>query len=73
MRTPEIKKFVIIEITKKGDLITVQTRYTLTKNEEGIKTLDIPFVFDKGVSESCSVNSLFMALSKDVQELETQD
>lgn len=73
LRTPEIKKFVITGITKKGDLITVQTRYTLTKNEEGIKTLDIPFVFDKGVSESYSVNSLFMALSKDIQELETQD
>ncbi len=73
LRTPEIKKFFITDITKKGDVITVQTKYTLTKNEEGIKTLDIPFVFNKGVSESYSVNSLFMALSKDVQELETQD
>ena len=73
LRTPEIKKFVITGITKKGDVITVQTKYTLTKNDEGIKALDIPFVFDKGVSESYSVNSLFMALSKDIQELETQD
>ena len=71
--TPEIKKFAITEITKKGDVITIQTKYTLSKNEDGIKTLDIPFVFDKGVSESYSVNSLFMALSKDIQELETQD
>ena len=71
--TPEIKKFVITGITKKGDVITVHTKYTLTKNEEGIKTLDIPFVFDKGVSESYSVNSLFMALSRDVQELESQE
>ncbi len=71
--TPEIKKFAITGITKKGDVITVQTKYTLTKNEEGVKTLYIPFVFEKGVSESYSVNSLFMALSKDVQELETQD
>lgn len=71
--TPEIKKFAITGITKKGDVIIVQTKYTLAKNEEGIKTLDIPFVFYKGVSESYSVNSLFMALSKDVQELETQD
>ena len=73
LRTPEIKKFVIVEITKKGDVITVQTKYTLTKNEESIKTLDIPFVFDKGVSESYSVNSLFTALSRNVQELETQE
>ena len=67
--TPEIKKFAITSITKKGDVITLQTKYTLAKNEEGIKTLDIPFVFDKGVSESYSVNSLFVALSKDVQEI----
>lgn len=73
LRTPEIKKFVITGITKKGDVIPVQTKYTLTKNDVGIETLDIPFVFDKGVSESYSVNSLFEALSKDIQELETQD
>lgn len=71
--TPEIKKFAITGITKKGDAIAVQTRYTLTKNEEGIKTLDIPFVFDKGVSDSYSVNSLFEALSRDVQDVETQE
>ena len=66
--TPEIKKFTITEITKKGDVITVKTRYTLTKNSEGIKTLDIPFVFDKGVSDNFSVNTLFAALSRDVRE-----
>ena len=71
--TPEIKKFAITGITKKGDVITVHTKYTLTKNDEGIKTLDIPFVFDKGVSESYSVNSLFAALSRDVQDNETQE
>ena len=68
LKTPEIKKFVITEITKQDDLITVKTRYTLTKNSEGIKTIDIPFVFDKGVSDSFSVNSLFSALSKDLRE-----
>ena len=73
LMTPEIKKFVITEITKKGDIITVQTKYTLTKNEEGVKTLDIPFVFYKGVSDSFSVNSLFMALSRDAQGLETME
>ena len=71
--TPEIKKFAITGITKKGDVITVQTKYTLTKNEEGIKTLDIPFVFDKGVSQSYSVNSLYMALSRDIRDVETQE
>ena len=70
--TPEIKKFTITEISKNGDVITIQTRYTLTKNEEGIKTLVIPFVFEKGVSPSYSVNSLFTALSRDVQEIDTQ-
>ena len=66
--TPEIKKFTITEITKKGDVITVKTRYTLSKNSEGIKTMDIPFVFDKGVSDSFSVNTLFADLSRDVRE-----
>ena len=50
--TPEIKKFSITGITKKGDVITIQTRYTLTKNEEGIRTLNIPFEFVKGISDS---------------------
>ena len=66
--TPDIKKFTITEITKKGDVITVKTRYTLTKNSESIKIMDIPFVFDKGVSDSFSVNSLFADLSQDVSE-----
>ena len=67
--TPKIKKFAITEITKEGDMITVQTKFTLAKNEDGIKTLVIPFVFDKGISECYSVNSLFTALSQDVQEM----
>ena len=71
--TPEIKKFTITEITKKGDAITIQTRYTLTKNEEGIKTLNIPFEFVKGISNSYSVNSLFTALSRDVQDFKVQE
>lgn len=66
--SPEIKKFTIMEVTKQGDEITVKTRYTLTKNSEGIKTIDIPFVFDKGVSDSFSVNTLFADLSRDVRE-----
>ena len=68
LKTPEIKKFVITEITKQGDVITVKTKYTLTKNPEGIKTIDIPFVFDKGVSDSFSVNSLFSDLSQSIRE-----
>ena len=57
-----------MEVTKQGDVITVKTRYTLTKNSEGIKTMDIPFVFDKGDSDSFSVNILFADLSRDVSE-----
>ena len=56
-----------MEITKQGDVITVKTRYTLTKNSEGIKSIDIPFVFDKGVSDSFSVNYLFADLSQNVR------
>ena len=37
------------------------------KNSECIKTIDIPFVFEKGVSDSFSVNSLFADLSQNAK------
>lgn len=66
---PEIKSIKIREITKVGDVITVNTRVVLSKNDEGVNNLDIPFVFEKGVSKSQLVNSLFVYLSKSIQEL----
>lgn len=62
-----IDKMKVTEISKKGDVISIQMNTKLSKNSEGIKTADIIVVFDKGVSDSQSINSLFSYLSRYVQ------
>lgn len=59
-----IDKMKVTEISKKGDVISIKMNTKLSKNAEGIKTTDIVVVFDKCVSESQSVNSLFSYLSR---------
>lgn len=59
-----IDKMKVSEITKKGDIISIMMNTKLSKNSEGIKTADIVIAFDKGVSESQTVNSLFSYLSR---------
>lgn len=59
-----IDKLKITEISKEGDVIFVKMSTKLSKNAEGIKNADIVVVFDKGVSESQTVNSLFSYLSR---------
>ena len=54
-----VDKMKISEITKTGDTISIQMNCKLSKNNEGIKSADVLLVFDKGVSESQTVNSLF--------------
>lgn len=66
---PQIKSLAIRKTTNEGDVITIETRVTLSKNDEKINKLDYQFVFEKGVSKSQSVNSLFTYLSKAIQEL----
>ena len=65
---PQIKSFKIQEINKVGDVITIETKMTFTKNEERIKELNVPFVFDRGISPSSSVNSLFKSLNRAVHD-----
>lgn len=65
---PKIKSFKVREIVKVGDVITVSTRVILSKNDEGITVLDIPFVFDKGISQDMLVNNLFIYLSRACRE-----
>lgn len=65
---PEIKNLKVIEISKTGDVITVKTKVFLSKNEEGISNLEIPFVFDKGISDNWLVNNLFIYLSRASQD-----
>lgn len=67
---PKIKSIKVRRIVKDGDVITVNTRITLSKNHEGIGNLDIPFVFEKGVSRNRLVNNLFFCLSRGSQELQ---
>ena len=62
-----IDKMKVTEISKKGDVISIIMNTKLSKNAEGIKTTDIVVVFDKGVSESQTANSLFSYLSRYVQ------
>lgn len=62
-----IDKMKITEIMKEGDVISVKMNTKLSKNTVGIKNADIIISFDKGVSSSQSVNSLFSYLSRYVQ------
>ena len=66
---PKIKSFKVREIVKVGDLITVSSRITLSKNDEGINNMDILFIFDKGISQDRLVNNLFVYLSRASQEI----
>lgn len=59
-----IDKLKITEITKIGDVICVKMNTRLSKNSEGIKSSVVEIIFDKGVSESPTVNSLFSYLSR---------
>jgi len=62
-----VDEMKITEITKTGDTISIQMNCKLSKNNEGIKSSVVLLVFDKGVSDSQTVNSLFSYLSRYVQ------
>ena len=59
-----VDKLKINEVSKVGDKICVKMNVKLSKNSEGIKNADIDVVFNKGISESQAVNSLFSYLSR---------
>ena len=62
-----VDKLKITEITKTGDSISIQMNCKLSKNADGIKSADVVLVFDRGISDSQTVNSLFSYLSRYVQ------
>ena len=62
-----IDKMKVTEISKAGDRISVKINTKISKNSGGIKNADIELVFNKGISESQAVNSLFSYLSRYVQ------
>ena len=59
-----IDKMKVTEITKEGDFISIRMNTKLSKNSEGLRSADIELVFNQGVSESQTVNSLFSYLSR---------
>lgn len=68
LRYATLEKFSIKQISKSGDVITIVMKLKLGDNSSGIKTIDVPVVFDKGVSESLKVNDLFSDLSRYIKE-----
>ena len=56
----------VTEISKNGDVISI-INTKLSKSADGIKDADIELIFNKGVSESQTINSLFSYLSRYVQ------
>ena len=63
-----IEKLNITRISKVGDVITIEAKTKLSNNAAKVKNAKLTFVFDKGVSESISVNDLFKDLGRYIME-----
>ena len=63
-----VEKFDITKISKVGDVITIEAKTKLGNNAAKVKNGKLSFVFNKGVSESTSVNDLFVNLSRYIKE-----
>lgn len=63
-----LEKINIKRIIKQGDVITIVIKLKLGNNAAGLKTTEVPIVFDKGVSASQFVNNLFSNLARYVGE-----
>ena len=63
-----VEKLNIARITKVGDVITIEAKTKLSNNAAKVKNAKLTFVFDKGVSESISVNDLFENLGRYIKE-----
>ena len=62
------EKLNIARISKVGDVITIEAKTKLSNNAAKVKNAKLTFVFDKGVSESISVNGLFKYLGRYIKE-----
>ena len=67
LRYVNIDGFKVKEISKQGDTICVTLTVKLGRNSSGIRVLDVPMAFIKGVSDSRNVNALFSDLSNYVR------
>lgn len=63
-----VEKFHITRISKVGDVITIEAKTKLSNNAAKVKNAKLTFVFDKGVSESTSVNDFFKYLGRYIKE-----
>ena len=63
-----VEKLNIARISKVGDVITIEAKTKLSNNAAKVKNAKLTFVFDKGVSESTSVNDLFKDLARCIKE-----
>ena len=63
-----VEKLNITRISKVGDVITIEAKTKLSNNAAKVKNAKLTFVFDKGVSESTSVNDLFKDLARCIKE-----
>ena len=63
-----VEKLNIARISKVGDVITIEAKTKLSNNAAKVKNAKLTFVFDKGVSESTSVNDLFKYLGRYIKE-----
>lgn len=64
----EVEKFAISKIEKVGDVITIKATTKLAENAVKVKKAEIVFTFDKGLSDSSSVNGLFADLGRFIKE-----
>ena len=63
-----VEKLNITRISKVDDVITIEAKTKLSNNAAKVKNAKLTFVFDKGVSESTSVNDLFKYLGRYIKE-----
>ena len=63
-----VEKLHITRISKVDDVITIEAKTKLSNNAAKVKNAKLTFVFDKGVSESTSVNDLFKYLGRYIKE-----
>ena len=63
-----VEKLNITRISKVGDVITIESKTKLGNNAAKVKNGKLSFVFNKGVSESTSVNDLFKDLGRYIKD-----
>ncbi len=63
-----VEKLNITRISKVGDVITIEAKTKLGNNAANVKNAKLTFVFNKGVSESTSVNDLFKEFGRYIKE-----